>query len=83
MDKKSTNFKYKGKPANIEDISEFEWTDRNDGRSTSGDMTSVRSSGEYEFLAQLSSFALLESSEASLYKWAKFVSILNIILTSQ
>ena len=83
MDKKSTNLKYKGRPANIEDISEFEWTDRNDGRSTSGDMTSVRSSGECEFLAELSLFALQGSSEATLYKWAKLLSILKRILTSQ
>ena len=68
MDQKSTNLKYKGKQANIEDISEFERTDRNDDRSTSGDMTSVRSSGECEFLAELSLFALQESNEATLYK---------------
>ena len=39
-------------------ISESEWTDRNDGWSTSGQMTSVRSSGECEFLAELSTFDL-------------------------
>ena len=62
-------------------ISESEWTDRNDGWSTSGEMTSVRSSGECEFLAELSTFDLQESSEATLYKWAKFLCILDIILT--
>ena len=46
-------------------------------------MTSVRSSGEYEFLAELSLFALQAPSKATLYKCAKFLSILNIILTSQ
>ena len=46
LDQKPKNLKYKGKPANIEDIREFEWTDRNDGWSTSREMTSVRSSGE-------------------------------------
>ena len=48
-----------------------------------GKMNSVRSSGESEFLAELSLFALQKSSGATLYKWAKFLSILNIILTSQ
>ena len=43
-------------------------TDINDGRSTSREMTSVRSSGECEFLAELSMFDLQESSEATLYK---------------
>ena len=46
IDEKPTNLKYKGKPAIIEDIREFEWTDRNDGRSTSGEMNSVQTSGE-------------------------------------
>ena len=75
------DLKYKGKPVNIEDIRKFKWTDRNDGRSTSREIASVRSSGECEFLAELSLFALQESNEATLYKWAKFLSILNIILT--
>ena len=48
-----------------------------------GKMNSVRSSGECEFLAELSLFALQKSSGATLYKWAKFLYILNIILTSQ
>ena len=76
------NLKYKGKPVNTEDIREFEWTDRNDGWSTSRETTSVRSSGECEFLAELSMFDLQESSEATLYKWANFLSILNIVFTS-
>ena len=46
-------------------------------------MTSVRSSGECEFLVELSLFPSQESSEATLYKWATLLSILNIILTSQ
>ena len=46
-------------------------------------MTSVRQSGECEFLAELSLIALQEPSKATLYKCAKFLSILNIILTSQ
>ena len=83
IDQKPTHSKYKGKPANTGDIRKFVWTDRNGGRSTSGEMTSVRSSGECEFLAELSLFALQKSSGATLYKWAKFLSILNIILTSQ
>ena len=44
-------------------------------------LQSVPSSGEFEFLAELSMFDLQESSEATLYKWAKFLFILNIILT--
>ena len=44
-------------------------------------LQSVPSSGECEFLAELSMFALQESNEATLYKWAKFLSILNIIFT--
>ena len=38
---------------------------------------------EREFFTELSLFALQKSSGATLYKWAKFLSILNIILTSQ
>ena len=83
IDQKPTHSKYKGKPANTGDIRKFVWTDRNGGRSTSGEMTSVRSSGECEFLAELSLFASQKSGEATLYKWAKFLSIWNIILTSQ
>ena len=88
IDQKPTHSKYKGKPANTGDIRKFVWTDRNGGRSTSGEMTSgemtsVRSSGEGEFLAELSLFASQKSGEATLYKWAKFLSIWNIILTSQ
>ena len=36
-----------------------------------------------QILSELSMFVLQESSEATLYKWAKFLSMLNIILTSQ
>ena len=38
---------------------------------------------ESELFAELSLFALQKSSGATLYKWAKLLSILNIILTSQ
>ena len=80
---KPTNLNYIGKPADIEDIREFEWTDWQDGRNTWGEMNSVRSSGECEFMAELSLFASKESSEATLYKWAKYLSILNMTLTCQ
>ena len=80
IDQKPANSKYKGKAANTGDIRKFVWTDRNGGRSTSGEMISVQSSGECR---ELSLFASQKSSEATLYKEAKFLSILNIILTSQ
>ena len=83
IDQKPTHSKYKGKPVNTGDIRKFVWTDRNGGRSTSGEITSVRSSGECEFLAELSLFASHKSGEATVYKWAKFLSIWNIILTSK
>ena len=68
IDQKPKNLKYKGKPAKLKISESLSELTEMMAEALQGKMTSARSSGECEFLVELSLFALQESSEATLYK---------------